>query len=53
MSPTQKPVHLFLSYASEGFVAVEVLYHRLCRAPYEPWLDRKNIIAGEDLLAVT
>jgi hypothetical protein len=42
------PIRLFLSYATEDSRAVGELYDRLHQAPYEPWMDRRNILAGED-----
>lgn len=48
MNTIHGPIRLFLNYATEDAVAVEQLYERLNYAPYEPWLDRRNIIAGED-----
>jgi hypothetical protein len=51
MSPTKPAQHapkLFLSYASEDVEPVTFLYESLRRAGCEPWMDRRDILPGED-----
>jgi len=38
---------VFLSYAREDKEKVEDLYQELSQAGFDPWMDTKNIIAGE------
>ena len=41
------PHQIFLSYAREDKESAEVLYGKLLRAGHKPWMDTKDIIAGE------
>ena len=38
---------IFLSYTRADTERVEALYERLSNAGFEPWMDKKNIIGGE------
>ena len=40
-------IRIFLSYAREDESAVEVLYQRLTKEGFEPWMDRHDILPGE------
>ena len=40
-------IQIFLAHASEDKPAVLALYNRLKQAGYKPWLDKKNLIAGQ------
>src|SRR6266571_7382599 len=44
---SDKPLKMFLSYAREDSSEVEKLYYHLRRAGFQPWLDIKDILAGE------
>jgi hypothetical protein len=39
---------IFISYAREDYEPVEHLYLRLLYAGFEPWVDKKNILPGEN-----
>jgi hypothetical protein len=38
---------IFLSYAREDAEKVESLYHKLSDAGFKPWMDKKDILPGE------
>lgn len=38
---------IFLSYAREDRVKVEVLYQQLSEAGFRPWMDKKDLLPGE------
>ncbi|WP_375327975.1 SUMF1/EgtB/PvdO family nonheme iron enzyme [Microcystis sp. BLCC-F210] len=40
-------IQIFLAHASEDKPAVLALYNRLKQAGYKPWLDKKDLIAGQ------
>jgi hypothetical protein len=42
------PQKLFLSYASEDALAVESIYDRLKAAGCQPWMDRRDLLPGQD-----
>ena len=39
---------VFLCHASGDKIAVQALYERLSRDKVEPWLDKEDLIAGQD-----
>ncbi len=39
---------VFISYAREDFTHAERLYNELKKAGFEPWLDKHNLIPGQD-----
>jgi hypothetical protein len=39
---------IFLCHASEDKPRVQVLYHRLKEAGYHPWLDKEDLLPGQD-----
>lgn len=41
------PAKIFLSYARPDRDKVEVFYHKLKTAGYEPWMDSQDILPGE------
>ena len=41
-------IQIFLAHASEDKPAVFALYDRLKAAGYKPWLDKKDLIPGQD-----
>ena len=43
-----KPNRIFLSYTHKDEEKVLVLYKRLIEAGYNPWIDSKGILGGED-----
>ena len=43
-----EPIKIFISYASEDRKAVSQLRDRLIAAGYDPWIDWKNILPGEN-----
>lgn len=45
----EKPT-IFLSYAHADYTAVRRLYERLSDAGFKPWLDKEDILPGEDFL---
>jgi len=47
-NPAQYAPRLFLSYASEDAAPVTALYERLRCAGCAPWIDRRDILPGED-----
>lgn len=38
---------LFLSYASEDVAEIKRLYGRLARAGFKPWMDKEDLLPGE------
>ncbi|TRU18850.1 MAG: TIR domain-containing protein [Microcystis aeruginosa Ma_QC_B_20070730_S2] len=40
-------IQIFLAHASDDKPAVLALYNRLKQAGYKPWLDKKDLIAGQ------
>lgn len=45
--PAGTSVRIFVSYAREDAAQVEELYQRLRDAGFEPWMDTKDILPGE------
>lgn len=43
----EKSIQVFLSYAREDFEDAQKLYYRLEDAGIKPWMDKKNLFAGE------
>ena len=43
----EETAHIFLSYAREDREEVERLYQKLSDAGFEPWMDTKDILPGE------
>jgi len=41
-------VQIFLSYAREDEKKVKKLYQKLSKAGFKPWMDKKDILPGED-----
>lgn len=39
---------VFIAYATEDYAVVEKLYRALRSRGYSPWLDRKNLLAGQN-----
>ncbi len=39
---------VFISYASEDIASAEKLYDYLKSAGYDPWLDKKRLLPGQD-----
>jgi len=39
---------IFLSYAHKDLPRVQALYKQLCEAGFEPWMDSRDIVGGED-----
>jgi len=39
---------IFIAYASEDAVQAEALYDELLKAGFNPWLDRRRLIAGQN-----
>jgi hypothetical protein len=42
------PVRLFLSYAREDEVRIENVYRELCDEGFQPWMDTKDLLPGEN-----
>jgi tetratricopeptide (TPR) repeat protein len=42
-----RPLHVFLSHASDDKYIVQELYNRLCAKGIKPWLDEVDLIAGQ------
>ena len=42
------PPRIFLAHAKEDSVVVSQLYDRLKQAGYNPWLDKKDLLGGQD-----
>jgi hypothetical protein len=42
------PVQVFLSYSSEDRTRVEEIYQRLSSAGFKPWMDKRDIVGGEE-----
>ncbi len=47
-SIADRQISLFLSYASEDFDRVSQLYEQLQSGGIQPWMDKKDIVGGED-----
>jgi len=45
-------IQIFLAHASEDKPAVLALYNRLKQAGYKPWLDKKDLIPGQNWRSV-
>lgn len=43
----QPPTKVFLSYAREDESQANMLYHKLCDAGLNPWMDKHDILPGE------
>jgi hypothetical protein len=43
-----KPIQIFLCHASEDRVAVMDIYDRLRALGYKPWLDKKDLLPGQN-----
>ena len=41
-------IRIFLSYAREDYAAVKKLYERLKSAGYQPWMDKVDLLKGDD-----
>lgn len=41
-------IRIFLAYATEDFEIVSQLYKRLSNRGFEPWMDRENILGGQN-----
>ena len=41
-------IRIFLSYAREDYAAVRKLYERLKAAGYQPWMDKVDLLKGEN-----
>ena len=41
-------IRIFLSYAREDYAAVKKLYERLKVAGYQPWMDKVDLLKGDD-----
>ncbi len=41
-------IRIFLSYAREDYAAVKKLYERLKAAGYQPWMDKVDLLKGDD-----
>ena len=44
----ERQLKVFLCHASGDKPAVRKLYHRLCAAGIDPWLDEENLLPGQD-----
>lgn len=45
-------LQIFLAHANEDKEAVSELYDRLKRAGYKPWLDKEDLISGQNWRSV-
>ncbi len=45
---SQRSPHIFLCHANEDKPQVAKLYHKLKEAGYHPWLDKYDLIPGQD-----
>ncbi len=50
--PKKSEIQIFLAHANEDKKVVLELYDRLKRAGYKPWLDKKDLIAGQNWRSV-
>ncbi|MFM7713583.1 MAG: toll/interleukin-1 receptor domain-containing protein, partial [Microcystis sp.] len=48
MIKKKSEIQIFLAHASEDKPAVLQLYNRLKQAGYKPWLDKKDLIPGQN-----
>jgi len=39
---------VFISYATEDYAKAEVLYNQLAASGFNPWIDRRNLKAGQN-----
>lgn len=46
-APT-RPMRVFLSYAPDDRTTVQHLYHRLRDDGFQPWMDREDLLPGQD-----
>jgi formylglycine-generating enzyme required for sulfatase activity len=46
--PNKSEIQIFLAHATEDKARVLELYERLKRAGYKPWLDKKDLIPGQN-----
>jgi hypothetical protein len=44
----RKDIKLFLCYAKEDFKQAHLIYQRLNNEAYSPWMDKENIVGGQD-----
>lgn len=44
----KKEVKIFICYAREDFTQADRIYRRLKFDKYTPWMDKKNIVGGQD-----
>jgi len=44
----QEPIQIYLSYARADLAEVESLYDHLASQGYKPWMDARNILAGQN-----
>jgi len=42
------PIKIFLSYVSEDYLQVKGVYDNLKKTGFIPWMDKENILGGED-----
>jgi hypothetical protein len=47
-TPSPKALNVFLSYCSEDKARVRNLYHFLCNAGFDVWMDEQKILGGQD-----
>ena len=48
MQNGNRPLRIFLCYSSADKLAVRELYQRLKADGFEPWLDKENLLPGQD-----
>lgn len=41
-------VRIFICYAKEDFAKADLIYARLKEEKYSPWMDKRNIVGGQD-----
>jgi TIR domain len=46
-APRTKPPKIFICHANEDSAAAEEIYERLKEDDYDPWLDKRSLIAGQ------
>ena len=44
----KRTAKIFLCYAKEDKFPVEQLYHKLKEAGFEPWMDKVDLVGGEE-----
>ena len=47
-SKYQEDKKIFISYANEDFMRIEPIYEKLKAEGYKPWMDKKDLLPGED-----